>query len=284
MVFADTTQSPIRLSSTDMDDLHPNALLIIASKIPTTKSMLIITADDYGKTRHATDSILECFSSKRITSASAMVFMEDSERAASVALKTSLEVGLHLNFTLPYSACNIPQKLREHQNRIISYLTKHKLAQVIYNPFLVDSFNFLFLAQQEEFMRLYGKLPDFYNGHHHMHLCTNVLASNIIPKGTRLRGTFTFGPGEKNSFNLLYRHILDICISKRFISTDCFFSIAPIQNYERLRQIINRASKETIEIEVHPENVEEIEFLLSDQYQNLMDSVHRGGFRDLHNN
>ena len=55
--------------------------------------MLIITADDYGKTRHATDSILECFSNKRITSASAMVFMEDSGRAASLALKTRLEVG-----------------------------------------------------------------------------------------------------------------------------------------------------------------------------------------------
>ena len=246
--------------------------------------MLIITADDYGKTRHATDSILKCFSNKRITSASAMVFMEDSERAASLTLKSSLEVGLHLNFTLPYSACNIPPKLRTHQNRIVSYLTKHKLTQVIYNPFLTDSFNFLFLAQKEKFVHLYGKLPDFINGHHHMHLCANALVSKMIPNGARVRRTFTFDPGEKNSFNLLYRHILDICISKRFISTDCFFSIAPVQNHERLRNIVNRAANETIEIEVHPENAEEIEFLLSDQYQNLVDSVHRGGFRHLHDN
>jgi hypothetical protein len=34
---------------------------------------------------------------------------------------------------------------------------------------------------------------------------------------------------------------------------------------------------------VHPENGEEFKFLLSDRYQNLVDSVHRGGFRDLHN-
>lgn len=246
--------------------------------------MLIITADDYGKTRHATDSILKCFSSKRITSASAMVFMEDSERAASIVFKASLEVGLHLNFTLPYSACNIHPRLRKHQNRVASYLTKHKFSQVIYNPFLTDSFNFLFLAQQEEFMRLYGKLPDFYNGHHHMHLCANVLAGKIIPKGTRLRGTFTFDPGEKALFNLLYRHILDIWISKKYISTDSFFSIFPVQNYERLRNIINRANKETIEIEVHPEIKVEIEFLLSDQCKNLFDSVHSGGFRHLTNN
>lgn len=246
--------------------------------------MLIITADDFGKTRHATDSILEVFLSKRITSASAMVFMEDSERAASLAMKAGLEVGLHLNFTLPFSACNMPLKLREHQNRVVSYLTKHKLFQGIYNPFLKDSFNLLFLSQQEEFMRLYGRFPDHYNGHHHMHLCANVLAGKMIPNGARVRRTFTFDPGEKNPFNLLYRHILDIWISRRFLSTNCFFSIAPVKNQERLRNIINRAAKETIEIEVHPENVEEIEFLLSDQYQNLVDSVHRAGFRHLHNN
>jgi len=245
--------------------------------------MMIITADDYGKTRHATDSIFKCFTSKRITSASAMVFMEDSERAASLAFKTSLEVGLHLNFTLPYSAFSIPPKLRKHQNRIISYLTKQKLTQVIYNPFLTDSFKLLFRAQQEEFVRLYGKLPDFINGHHHMHLCINMLVSNIIPKGTRVRRTFTFDPCEKNFFNLLYRNILDIWISSRFISTDYFFSIVPIQNIERLQEIINRAVRKTVELEVHPENAEEMDFLLSDQYLNLVYPLHRGAFRYLNN-
>ena len=245
--------------------------------------MIIITADDYGKNRHATDGILECFSSKRITSVSAMVFMEDSERAALLALKASLEVGLHLNFTLPYGASNIPPKLREHQTRVVSYLTKHKISQVIYNPFLTDSFNFLFLSQQEEFMRLYGRYPDYYNGHHHMHLCANILASKVIPKGARVRRTFTFDLGEKNLFNRLYRHILDIFVSRRFISTDSFFSIAPVQNHDRLLNIINRAFRETVEIEVHPENDEDIEFLLSDQFQHLMGSVRIGNFQQLHN-
>jgi len=243
--------------------------------------MLIITADDYGKTRHATDNILECFSSKRITSASAMVFMEDSERAASLAFHTGLEMGLHLNFTLPFSACNIPLKLREHQNRVVSYLAKHKLSQIIYNPFLADSFKFVFMAQQEEFMRLYGRYPDNYSGHHHMHLCANVLASKMLPTGTRVRRTFTFGPGEKNPFNRLYRLILDIYVFQRYISTDCFFSIAPVHNYERLQNVVKRAIKEKIEIEVHPENIEEFEFLLSDQYQKLINSVHSGCFRHL---
>ena len=243
--------------------------------------MVIITADDYGKTRHATDSILKCFSNKRITSASAMVFMEDSERAAALALQTNLEVGLHLNFTMPFSADKISRKLREHHNRVVSYLTENKLAQIIYNPLLANSFNFLFLSQREEFVRLYGRHPDFYNGHHHMHLCANVLLSNMIPKGARVRRTFTFDQGEKNSFNRLYRHILDIFVSRKFISSDSFFSILPVQNYERLQNIFSRGARYTVEIEVHPENIEEIEFLLSDQYRHLTDSVHTDNFQKI---
>jgi predicted glycoside hydrolase/deacetylase ChbG (UPF0249 family) len=244
--------------------------------------MVIITADDYGKTANATDSILTCFSNKRITSASAMVFMEDSERAAALTSKTALEVGLHLNFTMPYSAPKITREIRKQQENVISYLTKSESAQVIYNPFLADSFNALFLSQQEEFVRLYGRSPVFYNGHHHMHLCANVLAGRMIPKGARVRRTFTFGPGEKNVFNRLYRQILDTCISKRYISTDRFFSITPVQNIERLRKILNYAVKECIEVEVHPENSEESEFLMSEQYKHLMDGIHMGGFQYLH--
>jgi chitin disaccharide deacetylase len=243
--------------------------------------MVIITADDYGKTRHTTDSILRCFSNKRITSASAMVFMEDSERAAALALQTSLEVGLHLNFTMPFSTSKIPLNLREQHNKVVPYLTKHKLAQVIYNPLLSNSFNFLFLSQQEEFMRLYGRKPDFYNGHHHMHLCANVLLGKILPKHARVRRTFTFDQGEKKLFNLFYRQLLDGIVSRRFISTDSFFSILPLQNYERLRNIFHRAASSNVEIEVHPENANEIDFLLSDQFLSLMESTCAGNFQQV---
>lgn len=243
--------------------------------------MLIITADDYGKTRHATDSILKCFVNKRIMSASAMVFMEDSERAAAEALETNLEVGIHLNFTMPFSDKKKSQKLSVHHNRVVSYLTKNKFAQIIYNPLLIDAFHFLCMSQQEEFMRLYNRQPDFYNGHHHMHLCANVLLSKMIPVGSRVRGTFTFGRGEKHPFNLFYRHILDIIVSRRFIATDCFYSIVPVQNAERLQNIFSHARENTVEIEVHPENAEEIDFLLCDHFKQLIDNVTIGTFQQL---
>lgn len=210
-----------------------------------------------------------------------MVFMEDSERAALQALRSDFEVGLHVNFTQAFSACHVASKLHECQNRIMSYLTKYKLSQVIYNPFLSDAFQYVFLSQQEEFERLYRKPPDHYNGHHHMHLCVNLLASRLIPNKARIRTTFTFDQGEKNPFNLLYRRLLAKYISGRYISTDSFFSIAPIQNYERLQRIFARSEKETIEIEVHPENKEEVDFLTSDRFQLLLSSTQCGGFRQL---
>lgn len=243
--------------------------------------MIIITADDYGKTRHATDSILKCFSNKRITSASAMVFMEDSARAASLSLQTDMEMGLHLNFTMPFSADTDFPKLREHHNRVVPYLIKNKFDQIIYNPLLAGSFDFLFKAQLEEFIRLYGRYPDFYNGHHHMHLCANMLMGRMLTKGTHVRRTFTFDQGEKNPFNLLYRRILDMIVFRRFISTDYFFSILPLQNHERLQNIFNRSVNNNIEIEVHPENTDEIEFLLSGPYLSLMESSPVGNFQKI---
>lgn len=243
--------------------------------------MIIITADDYGKNKKTTDSILKCYSKKRITSASAMVFMQDSERAATQSHQLDLEVGLHLNFSEPFDAGYVPSNICEHQNSIVSYFKKGKFTEVIYNPQLRDSFKILFQAQLKEFLRLYGKQPDFINGHHHMHLCSNVLAGRLIPKNTIVRRTFTFVSGEKNLFNLLYRRFLYMWVSRSFISTDCFFSIEPIQNYDRLRNLFKRAAKETIEIEVHPENVDEYEFLLSLPYLKLINAAHRGGFREL---
>ena len=44
--------------------------------------MLIINADDWGRSVAETNAALRCYEEARITSASAMVFMADSERAA----------------------------------------------------------------------------------------------------------------------------------------------------------------------------------------------------------
>ena len=54
---------------------------------------LIINADDWGLDDRTTNRILECFQGRVLSSASGMVFMEDSERAANIAQDQGLDIG-----------------------------------------------------------------------------------------------------------------------------------------------------------------------------------------------
>jgi hypothetical protein len=71
-------------------------------EMPHQNGRLIVNADDWGRDRHTTDRILECVVHKALSSASAMVFMEDCERAAAMDLERGIDCGLHLNFTAPF--------------------------------------------------------------------------------------------------------------------------------------------------------------------------------------
>ena len=55
--------------------------------------MLIFNADDWGRSVAESDAALKCCKGGRITSVSAMVFMEDSERAAKIAQEQGLDIG-----------------------------------------------------------------------------------------------------------------------------------------------------------------------------------------------
>ena len=102
--------------------------------------MLIVNADDWGRNTTSTDNTMVCFKNGRITSVSAMVFMEDSKRAAALALKHGLDAGLHLNFTTKFDQNIISSKLLECQQRITAFLQKNKYYFLLYNPVLKETF------------------------------------------------------------------------------------------------------------------------------------------------
>src|SRR4051794_1033769 len=102
--------------------------------------MLIVNADDLGRSPVATDRIMTCFAAGRIAAASAMVFMEDSERAAVLAKESGLDIGLHLNFTESFTGANVPLQLRREHERIRRFLLLSKYALLLYNPFLRRAF------------------------------------------------------------------------------------------------------------------------------------------------
>jgi predicted glycoside hydrolase/deacetylase ChbG (UPF0249 family) len=190
-----------------------------------------------------------------------MVFMEDSERAAAAAREQGIEAGLHLNFTTAFSYKSVPAGLAEHQQRIARHLMRHRLAQAVFHPGLIASFRYVTAAQFEEYHRLYGAAPERIDGHHHMHLCANVLMQRLIPSGTMVRRSFSFERGEKSLANHIYRNFVDRSLARRHRLTDYFFSLPPLEPAGRLHRIFSLASQSTVEVETHPVNAEEHHYL-----------------------
>jgi chitin disaccharide deacetylase len=222
---------------------------------------LIVNADDWGRDRQNTDRTVECINAGAVSSVSGMVFMEDSERAAAIACEQGIDTGLHLNLTTSFSGTTVPRLMAEHQQRLAHCLCRHRLAQVLFHPSLSGSFQYVVAAQLDEFHRIYGAEPDRIDGHHHMHLCANVLLGGLLPSGTIVRRNFSFRASEKNSANLIYRKIVDRMLARRHRLVDLFFSLAPLEPSERLKRIFAAARESVVELETHPVKPEENHFL-----------------------
>jgi chitin disaccharide deacetylase len=213
---------------------------------------VIVNADDWGRDILTTDRIFECKQRGAISSVSAMVFMEDSARSSEMAKEHGVDAGLHLNFTTPFSDPKCPASLRVQQEQIGRYLLRHRLAQVVFYPGLASAFRNVVKAQLDEFRRLYGEAPARIDGHHHMHLCANVLIQRLLPSGTRVRRNFSFDRGQKSLGNLLYRDFVDRSLARRHQLTDYFFSLPPLEPESRVTHIFSLGKKSVVEVETHP--------------------------------
>jgi chitin disaccharide deacetylase len=241
--------------------------------------MLIINADDWGRSVVETDAALKCYRGRRITSVSAMVFMQDSERAAKLTKDYELDdVGLHLNFSEEFTDKSCSETLKEHHGRIIRFLKRGKYAQLLYNPFLRRAFAYCYHVQVEEFMRLFEKSPSHIDGHHHMHLCANVLFSSMIPAGMKMRRNFSFLPGEKSMLNRTYRWLVDRWLACRYRLTDYFFDLTQCIHGEKLDRVAALAKSSNVELMTHPIVNEEQEYLMSDGFGVMLERLNIGGY------
>jgi predicted glycoside hydrolase/deacetylase ChbG (UPF0249 family) len=245
------------------------------------KAMLIVNADDLGRSESATNNALSCYARQRITSASAMVFMEDSERAAQLILKSGIDVGLHLNFSERFTGGSIPERLHRSQARISRFLRAGTYALVLYNPLLREQFREVFQSQYSEFVRLYGHAPSHLDGHHHMHLASNMLIDEIMPFGAKVRRSFSFCHGERSFVNRLYRASVDRWLGRRHRLTDHFFALSRHPTFTRLQRVIKLAESSNVELMVHPEVREEYDLLMSDNYCSCLGNGRMAGYAEL---
>lgn len=255
------------ISKTAPSSISPSIAIeekVGSAKLPgSSTSSLIVNADDWGRDSETTDRIFECVTAGTVSSTSAMVFMADSERAADLARERGVDCGLHLNFTTSFTAQNCPSPLRKHQERLGRYLRGNRLAQTAYHPGLAMSFKYVVASQIEEFERIFGGKPRRLDGHHHMHLCANVLFGKLLPAGTMVRRNFSFRKHEKSGINRLYRSVIDRMLAKRHLLTNYFFSLPPLHPPSRIDEIFSIARRSIVEIETHPVNPEEYRFLMN---------------------
>lgn len=225
------------------------------------KGFLIVNADDWGRDPQTTDRILDCALQGTISSVSGMVFMEDSERAAGIAREVGIDTGLHINLTTPLSARSCPPNLKERQQELTHYLRRHPFARAVYHPLLARIFEYVVRAQIEEYSRIYGTEPERFDGHHHMHLCANVLFRGLLPAGSIVRRHFSWEPTEKALRHGLFRKCTDVLLARRHRLVDFFFSLPPFEPPARLRRIFSLAHEYVVEVETHPANPKEYRFL-----------------------
>jgi predicted glycoside hydrolase/deacetylase ChbG (UPF0249 family) len=158
------------------------------------------------------------------------------------------------------------------------FLTGNKYAQLLYNPFLRSKFVYSYQSQAGEFERLYGKSPSHIDGHHHMHLCANLVLSDLIPAGMKLRRNFSFWPGEKSLLNRTYRSLVDRWLDRRYQLPDCFFDLTQCIQEKKLGRVAALAESRNVELMTHPIVQTEEEYLMSDEFGELLQPLELGNF------
>jgi chitin disaccharide deacetylase len=235
--------------------------------------MLAVNADDWGRSRAETDAAMQCHGRNRITSVSAMVFMQDSERAAALAKRENIDVGLHLNFSEPFSDNHDSPMLVASHRKISTFLTRNKYAQLLYNPLLREAFVYSCRTQIEEFARLYDKLPSRVDGHHHLHLCANVVLGQVIPAGMKVRRHFSFWPKEKSLLNRGYRSSVNWWLARKYRLADYFFDLTQCIEEKKFDRVKALARTNDVELMTHPIVQGEIEYLMGDNFLTLLEEV-----------
>jgi predicted glycoside hydrolase/deacetylase ChbG (UPF0249 family) len=240
--------------------------------------LLIVNADDCGSSRECTEAIFECFRLGRITSTTAMVFMEDSNRAASIARERRLtDIGLHLNLTEPYTDATTPEDVRERQRSVIRYFrgTRLRWRRWLFDPLVQTDIDACIRDQLERFIALFGCEPSHFDGHRHVHICPNVVLSRVIPEGAKVRNSLDFGArGGRPA--LAARAIRRRILFRRRVTTRYFFSL---DNAADLA--LSLATRSTVELMAHLQEPEQYSLLRSDEWVQALRRRRLGSFRDL---
>jgi predicted glycoside hydrolase/deacetylase ChbG (UPF0249 family) len=253
--------------------------------------LLVVNADDWGGSEATTDAILDTFEAGRITSTSGMVYMPDSGRAAELAGRAGLPVGLHINLTEPFPDPSTPTHVRERQRRVAARLGgagrdghpgTARLRKWLYDPAIRADVDQAIADQLERFEALYGRAPTHFDGHNYVDLCPNVFLSRSIPADSAMRNSLDCYPLERSALGVI-RALRQRLRSRRLRSTRYLLHIAQLrlEQTETPDSRLRLARDVPVEVMGHPDDEAELAAFMSPAWERVMGEHRLGSFADL---
>jgi hypothetical protein len=251
--------------------------------VPSVPRLLIVNADDWGRDAATTDAVAECFAAGRVTSATAMVFMADSLRAAQLARAVGLPVGLHLNLSEGFTATDVPEGVRRAQSSLLPRFSERgrRWRRWIPDPRIDRAVERCVADQLTCFQALYGGPPTHVDGHHHVQVSPTVARTPALA-ALPLRRALSHPRGSPPVALARYaRHRL---VLARAAGTDSFLSIASIADdllAGRAPALLADARDEVVEVMAHPGLERDRELLLSEAWARVLAGNRLGSYADL---
>lgn len=246
--------------------------------------LLIVNADDWGGFQAGTDAIEACFADGAISSATAMVHMADSRRAAELARERRRPIGLHLNFTESFDAADVPAPVRERQRRLIAHFAHLRRrrwllsADLRAHRLIADCIR----DQLEAFRGHYGAEPTHIDSHHHVHVCPDVFLSSALERGLCVRQTLSPPPAARQwRLPWSLKHGL---LARRFVTTTRFWRAAETSGgvgSVPIEVAVSYARENSVEVMVHPSFPDESRILRSDVWLECLESAPLGSYAAL---
>lgn len=251
-----------------------------AAAVQTGRGLLIVNADDLGGNPLATDRIVAGFGARVLTSATAMMYMADSERAATLAGAAGLPTGLHLNFTQSYDDPTVPASVAVRQRQLTEFMADPRVRRMTLSPRMVSVIRHVIADQFEAFRRLFGTEPTHIDGHNHAHL--NPTALLALPRGVPCRPAY-YDP-LRHGPRRLPLALRDRWLSARHPVPDRFFAlegIHPELGGEGIDRALGLARSSTVEIMAHPDRDDTDEVLHSEPWATAVAGLRLGTYADL---